>query len=113
MNPYNVLGISKDSSKEDIKKAYRKLAMKYHPDKGGDPKKFQEINNAYEELTTDNQVVENNMGFRLALVIIWAAEGLTYSKLFSATPGNTILDNLKKKQSRNKSRFPWKKPIMV
>lgn len=55
MNPYSVLGISTGSSKEDIKKAYRKLAMKYHPDKGGDPKKFQEINNAYEELTTEKK----------------------------------------------------------
>lgn len=55
MNPYSVLGISNDSSKEDIKKAYRKLAMKYHPDKGGDPKKFQEINNAYEELTSEKK----------------------------------------------------------
>tara|TARA_Y100000389_G_scaffold181569_1_gene197341 strand:- start:11688 stop:12665 length:978 start_codon:yes stop_codon:yes gene_type:complete len=55
MNPYSVLGVSHDSSKEDIKKAYRKLAMKYHPDKGGDPKKFQEINNAYEELTSEKK----------------------------------------------------------
>ena len=52
-NPYEVLGVSQDASKEEIKKAYRKLAMKYHPDKGGDPLKFQEISNAYEELTTD------------------------------------------------------------
>ena len=59
MNPYSILGISSDSSKDDIKKAYRKLAMKYHPDKGGDPKKFQEINNAYEELTSEKK---NDMG---------------------------------------------------
>jgi DnaJ homolog subfamily A member 2 len=55
MSPYSILGISNDSSKDDIKKAYRKLAMKYHPDKGGDPKKFQEINNAYEELTSEKK----------------------------------------------------------
>lgn len=52
-NPHEVLGVSGDSSKEEIKKAYRKLAMKYHPDKGGDPAKFREISNAYDELTTD------------------------------------------------------------
>jgi DnaJ family protein A protein 2 len=51
--PYEILGVSSNTSKEDIKKAYRKLAMKLHPDKGGDPVKFQEINNAYEELTSD------------------------------------------------------------
>lgn len=52
-DPYTILGVPRDASKEDIKKAYRKLAMKYHPDKGGDPQKFQEISNAYDVLTND------------------------------------------------------------
>ncbi|MDQ3015065.1 MAG: DnaJ domain-containing protein, partial [bacterium] len=37
---YETLGINREASTEDIKKAYRKLAHKYHPDKGGDPVKF-------------------------------------------------------------------------
>jgi len=37
---YNILGIDKSASTEDIKKAYRKLAMTHHPDKGGDEAKF-------------------------------------------------------------------------
>lgn len=53
-DPYSVLGISKSATQDEIKKAYRKLAMQYHPDKNkGDKKaeeKFKEINNAYEVL---------------------------------------------------------------
>lgn len=47
---YDVLGVDKNDSEATIKKAYRKLAMKAHPDKGGDPQKFQEIQAAWEIL---------------------------------------------------------------
>jgi len=48
---YEVLGVSKGASADEIKKAFRKSAVKYHPDKeGGDEKKFKEANEAYDVL---------------------------------------------------------------
>lgn len=47
MDYYNILGVARDSSMEEIKQAYRKLAKKHHPDNGGDEEKFKQINQAY------------------------------------------------------------------
>jgi DnaJ family protein A protein 2 len=48
---YNILGVSKDADESEIKKAFRKLALKNHPDKGGDIEKFKEISAAAEILS--------------------------------------------------------------
>ena len=48
---YESLEIEKGSTDAEVKKAYRNLAMKHHPDKGGDPEKFKEISKAYETLS--------------------------------------------------------------
>jgi len=48
---YDILGVPHDASPEEIKKAFYKLAHKYHPDKGGDAEKFKEINEAYQVLS--------------------------------------------------------------
>jgi curved DNA-binding protein len=50
MDYYSILGVPKNASPEEIKRAYRKLAMKHHPDRGGDAAKLQEINEAYDTL---------------------------------------------------------------
>ncbi len=55
---YDILGISKSASADEVKKAYRKLALKYHPDKGGGPElevKFKEINEAYSVLSDESK----------------------------------------------------------
>ena len=48
---YEILGVPRDADEKAIKRAFRKLAAKYHPDKGGDEAKFKEINEAYEVLS--------------------------------------------------------------
>lgn len=54
-NYYETLGIKKDASKAEIKKAFRDAAKKHHPDKGGDAEKFKQINEAYETLSDDRK----------------------------------------------------------
>ena len=50
-NHYQTLGVDRNATPDEIKKAYRKLASQHHPDKGGDKTKFQEIQSAYDTLS--------------------------------------------------------------
>lgn len=50
-NPFEIIGVSEDASEREIKKAYRKLSMIHHPDKGGDEATFQQLSAAYRALT--------------------------------------------------------------
>ncbi len=54
-NYYEILGIDKKADKDEVKKAFRKLAQKYHPDKGGSEDKFKEITEAYSVLSDDKK----------------------------------------------------------
>lgn len=71
-NYYDLLGVAKNASEEDIKKAFRKLAHKYHPDKkGGDEAKFKEVSEAYSVLSDKKKRAEYD----------------TYGKSFAGTGG--------------------------
>ena len=52
---YEVLGVGKGASADEIKKSYRRLAVQYHPDRGGDEAKFKEVSEAYEVLKDDSK----------------------------------------------------------
>lgn len=58
---YKILGVPRNASQEEIKKAYYRLAHKYHPDKGGDPEKFKEINEAYQVLSDKEKRAQYDM----------------------------------------------------
>jgi DnaJ-class molecular chaperone len=55
MSLYDKLGVNRESSKDEIKKAFRKLAIEHHPDKGGNEEKFKDISHAYEILSDDDK----------------------------------------------------------
>jgi len=54
-NYYDCLGVSRDATVDEIKKAYKKSALQHHPDKGGDPEKFKECAAAHDTLTDDRK----------------------------------------------------------
>ena len=52
---YDTLGVDKQANGKDIKRAFHKMSLEHHPDKGGDPEKFKEIANAYQVLSDDEK----------------------------------------------------------
>lgn len=63
MNYYHTLGVQPGASQEEIKKAYRKLAAKHHPDRGGDAEEFKKVQEAYDYLSNP-QKQDNGNPFR-------------------------------------------------
>ena len=63
-NLYEVLGVSQDASADEINKASRKLAVKYHPDAGGDAEQFKKISQAYEVLSDAKKRAEYDQALK-------------------------------------------------
>ena len=65
-NFYSILGVNKEANQDDIKRAYRKLSMKWHPDRNNQSaestEKFQQISRAYETLSDDSKKKQYDMG---------------------------------------------------
>lgn len=59
MNYYKTLGLESNATVEEVKQAYRKLAMKHHPDRGGDEAEFKKIKEAYEAITSGRANTSN------------------------------------------------------
>lgn len=62
MDYYSTLGVAKNATDDEIKKAYRKMAMKHHPDRGGDEATFKKISEAYEVLSDPKKKQMLDMG---------------------------------------------------
>jgi len=100
---YKLLGVSKNATKDELKKAFRKLAMKYHPDKNKDDKaaeeKFKKINEAYAVLSNDEKRKQYDQfgaeGFSRKFSQEDIFNGFDFGSVFSEFGlGNDIFSNL-------------------
>jgi len=86
---YSILGIDRNASQDEIKKAYRKLAHKYHPDKnGGTDEKFKEVNEAY-QILSDSKKKSNYDNFGSAFGDGGFQGGFDFSDLFRGGRGSS------------------------
>ena len=84
---YKVLGLANDASVDEVKKAYRKLVLLHHPDKGGDPEEFRKITEAYNKIINPpasfviNQQQQHVINLTLAEVILGGTKTIRINRL--------------------------------
>jgi molecular chaperone DnaJ len=83
---YKILGVEKNATTEEVKKAFKKAAMQYHPDRpGGDEKKFKEINEAYQVLgDADKRTKYDQFGSDFEQQGGWGSSGASWEDVMSA-----------------------------
>lgn len=84
---YQILGVSRDASSEDIKRAFHRLAHKYHPHKGGDEQKFKEINEAYQILSNKEKREQYDNYGRVFDGMPGSGQGFENSWFWGTRPG--------------------------
>lgn len=98
MNPYKILNVSETATDEEIKKAYRDLAKKYHPDLNKDnpsaEDKFKEINEAYDQINSPEK--------RSSLYTRYSHDDYEYN--FNSSDMEDLLNSLRRKQNNYRSR---------
>eukprot|EP00434_Breviolum_minutum_P038019 symbB.v1.2.033713.t4/scaffold4175.1/size43496/3 len=99
---YDLLGVKPEASPEEIRRAYRRLALKLHPDRGGDSRAFQELSNAYEVLSnSERRAVYDRFGeeatniFCKAWDILCTRSSQGLQDTLSPTHGQDIFDILR------------------
>jgi molecular chaperone DnaJ len=87
---YEVLGISKNASPDEIKKSYRRSAVEHHPDRGGDEAKFKEINEAYEVLKDPDKRKRYDQFGHAGVGSSAASDGNPFAGGFGGTQGQSV-----------------------
>jgi len=98
---YKILGLDKDATDKDIKKAYRKLSVKTHPDAGGPEDKFKEISEAYEILSDHKkkQIYDNCFDDNIVTEFINPTDPYKLFKFFFNKSNKKIFRNFNKENS--------------
>jgi len=81
---YEVLGVSKTASPDEIKKAFRRAAVEHHPDRGGSEEKFKELNEAYEVLKDEAKRKRYDNLVTLVLVVVLQVMAATLTPVLVA-----------------------------